>query len=185
MSLILREIRKKYSLTQSEFAVKLGVTRSAISQIELGRNELSMSMAKKISKLFEVSLRDLIEDNHAGISQELYKGNDIHNSIYGQISLIPFNIDQVEIVLLTIDEFCTDKKLKKEFVLSSFEIFVEASKYEELIKEFYQRESNKTLNLEFVEKVTNTVSECYRIALIALFNVTSFNYKSIERYYKK
>ena len=44
----LPKIRKKYKLTQTEFAKKIGVSRSYIAQIEIGNNILTKQSDKKI-----------------------------------------------------------------------------------------------------------------------------------------
>lgn len=50
-----KEVRKKYKLSQEEFAHKLGFdTRGAIANIELGRTEVSDSLLSLIGNLFNV-----------------------------------------------------------------------------------------------------------------------------------
>lgn len=51
----LRELRKHYKLSQTEFAEKLGVTRSVIKNLELGVVEIKEHMLKLIAATFNVN----------------------------------------------------------------------------------------------------------------------------------
>lgn len=59
----IKKVRTDNNLTQEEFAKRLGVTFSAISQWETNRAAPRMGMVQKISDLFGVSKADLIADN--------------------------------------------------------------------------------------------------------------------------
>ena len=56
----IKEIRKKYNLTQAEFAEKYGVTYQAVSNWEHGKNLPDISLIKQISKDFNVSIEELL-----------------------------------------------------------------------------------------------------------------------------
>lgn len=43
------KIRKELKLTQTQFAEKIGVKRGTIAQIEIGKNEVSANVRKKIA----------------------------------------------------------------------------------------------------------------------------------------
>ncbi|WP_426578917.1 helix-turn-helix domain-containing protein [Bacillus altitudinis] len=53
-------LRKKAGLTQEELAKKLNVTRSALSQYELGTREPNYDLLLKIADFFEVTVDYLI-----------------------------------------------------------------------------------------------------------------------------
>ncbi len=55
-----KELRKKESLTQEQFAQKLNVTRQAVSNWENNRNLPDIEMLIKFSNVFKVSLDQLI-----------------------------------------------------------------------------------------------------------------------------
>ena len=55
-----REIRKSLKLTLEKFGVKLGVKKSAISDIESGRNALTEQMAVSICREYNVNYDYLI-----------------------------------------------------------------------------------------------------------------------------
>lgn len=55
-----KKVRKSLNLTLERFGEKLGVKKSAISQIENGRNSLTDQMCKAICREFNVSYNWLI-----------------------------------------------------------------------------------------------------------------------------
>ena len=60
---IIKEIRKKYNLTQKDLADKYHVTYQAVSKWENGKNMPDVTILKEISNDFNVSLDDLIDGN--------------------------------------------------------------------------------------------------------------------------
>ena len=56
-----REIRKSLKLTLEKFGEKLGVRKSAISDIESGRNSLTDQMAKAICRTYNVNYDWLLD----------------------------------------------------------------------------------------------------------------------------
>lgn len=63
----IKKVRTDNNLTQEEFAKRLGVTFSAISQWETNRAAPRMGMVQKISDLFGVSKADLIANDTTSI----------------------------------------------------------------------------------------------------------------------
>ena len=57
------ELRKRNKLTQSELANKIGVTRSALSQYEIGTRNPDYEILQKMSIFFEVSTDYLLGNN--------------------------------------------------------------------------------------------------------------------------
>lgn len=53
-AMALRGFRGKMELTQAELADKLGVSQNAISELESGKRPISVKMAKKLEKEFDV-----------------------------------------------------------------------------------------------------------------------------------
>ena len=73
----IKESRKQKSLTQQELAEKLNVTRSAISNWEVGRNYPDLDLIIQISELFGITLDQLLKEDTAmvqKISTEQRKG---------------------------------------------------------------------------------------------------------------
>ena len=58
----LKEVREKNGLTQEKLALQLGVERGTISMIEIGKNRMTVPMAKKVEKLFGVKWTEFFED---------------------------------------------------------------------------------------------------------------------------
>jgi transcriptional regulator with XRE-family HTH domain len=73
----IKESRKQKSLTQQELAEKLNVTRSAISNWEVGRNYPDLDLIIQISELFGITLDQLLKEDTTmvqKISTEQRKG---------------------------------------------------------------------------------------------------------------
>lgn len=61
---IIKNIRKKYNLTQKQLADKYNVTYQAVSKWENGLNMPDVTLIKKISDDFNVSLEELLDSEH-------------------------------------------------------------------------------------------------------------------------
>lgn len=59
----LAKLRKKSGLTQEALGLKLNVTRQMISKWELGKETPEMDTIEQISKVFNVSVGELVEIN--------------------------------------------------------------------------------------------------------------------------
>ena len=57
------ELRKKRNITQEQLAEKVGVSRQTISKWELGETAPDLVQAKKLSKIFNISLDDLTNND--------------------------------------------------------------------------------------------------------------------------
>ena len=54
-------LRKKHNLTQSELALKLDVSNKAVSKWENGKSKPTIDTLKKLCKVFDVSIQDLLD----------------------------------------------------------------------------------------------------------------------------
>lgn len=54
------ELRKEKNMTQKELALKLGITDRAVSKWENGRGMPDVSLLRKISEIFEISVNELL-----------------------------------------------------------------------------------------------------------------------------
>lgn len=59
----LRELRESSGITQTDLAIKVGVSRQAISLIENGQMKPSIKNAKKISEILKFDWRLFYEDS--------------------------------------------------------------------------------------------------------------------------
>lgn len=57
------ELRKKNGMSQEELAEKLGVARQTISKWELGETSPDLKQSKEISRIFDVSLDELVSND--------------------------------------------------------------------------------------------------------------------------
>lgn len=64
------ELRKKKELSQESLAELIGVSRQTISKWELGDTYPDINQAKKLSKLFDVSLDELVDNDVKNIIVE-------------------------------------------------------------------------------------------------------------------
>lgn len=56
----LRELRKQQGMTQSRLALKFGVSRSFLSEVEKGKTSIGLAMAEVIALGFKISLSELM-----------------------------------------------------------------------------------------------------------------------------
>lgn len=61
-----RRYRHKLGLSQEEFAEKADIHRTYVSDIELGKVEVSIRVAEKIAKGLGLSLNRLIKESESG-----------------------------------------------------------------------------------------------------------------------
>ncbi len=64
------ELRKKCGLSQEELAEKVGVARQTISKWELGETSPDIKQAKELSKIFNISLDELVSNDIKNILVE-------------------------------------------------------------------------------------------------------------------
>lgn len=57
LHLIIKEIRKYLQLSQEDFANRLGMTRSNLSQMEIGRNTPSVALLNDLANIFHIDIR--------------------------------------------------------------------------------------------------------------------------------
>ena len=62
--------RKKAGLSQQEVAIKLGIKRTRYVNYELGRTEADYSVLLSLSRLFDVSINELLRGPNTSISGE-------------------------------------------------------------------------------------------------------------------
>lgn len=72
----IQELRKKCNLSQEELADKIGVARQTISKWELNETSPDLKQAKKLSKIFDVSLDELVDNREIRSSSENSKQNN-------------------------------------------------------------------------------------------------------------
>lgn len=85
----IKSIRKKENLTQEQFAMKLNVSRQAVSNWENNKNLPDIGMLILMSNVFQISLDHLIKgDNHMNnMTEKVIKdGSETRRAKYNMIS---------------------------------------------------------------------------------------------------
>lgn len=96
--------RKKHNLTQEFLASELDISRPTYVQIEQGERDLTVTEAKKLASVFNMSLRDLLNGNDNEIEVNFEEGDDKLAEPEMRIILTHANIKKFKEVLLYILE---------------------------------------------------------------------------------
>lgn len=59
----IKEVREKIGITQEQLAEKVNVSKEFISYIENGHKDPSISLLKKIARVLNTTMKDLIAEN--------------------------------------------------------------------------------------------------------------------------
>lgn len=59
----LKVLRAEWDLTQADLAIELSVSRQTINAIEKGKFDPSLPLAFKMSKLFQLSIEEIFEND--------------------------------------------------------------------------------------------------------------------------
>jgi len=62
LSKFIQQLRKKHNLTQEYLSSELGISRPTYMQIERGKRELTISEAKKLAAVFDMSLENFLNE---------------------------------------------------------------------------------------------------------------------------
>ena len=97
------ELRKKKGLSQEELAEKVGVARQTISKWELGETSPDLKQSKELSKIFNVSLDELTDNDIKNILVEKTSNTEkLAGLILKLIKFIVIFIIVVPILLITL-----------------------------------------------------------------------------------
>lgn len=103
------ELRKKANFSQEELAEKMNVTRQTISKWELNETTPDIKQAKKLAKIFNVSLDELANNNIKSIENEKISNTEKLAGlvlkgikILGIIFLIILVIDVIALILFSV-----------------------------------------------------------------------------------
>lgn len=96
------ELRKKKGLSQEELAEKVGVARQTISKWELGETSPDLKQSKELSKIFNVSLDELTDNDIKDILVEKTSNTEkLSGLILKSIRFIIIFIILLPIILVT------------------------------------------------------------------------------------
>ena len=102
------ELRKLKNLSQEQLAEKMDVTRQTISKWELGETAPDLEQSKKLSKIFEISLDDLTNNEIKNVILEKVNNTEkLTKNIINILKIIFLSI-MIMIVILLFTVFCRD-----------------------------------------------------------------------------
>lgn len=182
MKNILKEIRKKEDLTQTELANILGVSRGTIAQIEVGKNKITSDLAKKINEKFIYSMDFILNYNGEELSMIHNEKGSYVGEFFKDIRHLDLEIDKLFMLQLIIKEFSNEKNLKG--ITPSFDRFVSQNKLYDLINEFKYKTQNNLLNDEFESKCAEKIKFAIECLFDDLYNNMSVAYGTLYKYYK-
>ena len=119
----LQELRKNKGITQEELAEALYVSRTAVSKWESGRGYPSIDSLKDISKLFSVSIDDLLSgEKLLSLAEEENKSNirNMCNLLLGIVDLFSIVLIVLPLYPNTIDGFVYSVNLLNYTQVSEF-----------------------------------------------------------------
>ncbi len=114
----IKKLREDRDLSQEELASRLGVPRPSISQIESGQRDISSIELAKLSKIFDISVDELLSEEKE------------HREVKRQSKMPKFNKDKFKQVLLYILEKCGARANVGETVLYKLLYFSDFDYYE-------------------------------------------------------
>lgn len=76
----IRKLRLENNLTQKQLADKIGMGQSIVTHYETGRRMPTVSTLVKLSKIFNVSIDELINHEHSNYNPEQPKDADEHKT---------------------------------------------------------------------------------------------------------
>lgn len=114
----IKKLREDMGLSQEDLASRLGIPRPSISQIESGQRDVSSIELAKLSKIFDISIDELLSEEK------------VQKEIKRQSRLPKFNKDKFKQVLIYILEKCGAKANVGETVLYKLLYFTDFDYYE-------------------------------------------------------
>ncbi len=102
LSKFVMSLRKKHEMTQEYLATKLGMSRPTYIQFERGERELTISEAKKLAKIFNMTLENFLNENEVKISVSIKKAKPKKETIEIRISVPQQKVDKFKQIFLYI-----------------------------------------------------------------------------------
>ena len=84
--MILKELRNKLKISQTELSNKIGIPQSSYSHFEIGRSEPDMKTLIKLADFFKVPIDALVERKFNNI--DFSKFTDVHFELLEKISCL-------------------------------------------------------------------------------------------------
>jgi len=128
----IKEQRKKRNLTQEYLASELGISRPTYVQIEQGERDLTITEARKLAEIFDLSLDDFLTEREPSVVVSLEKGENqpINTKEEIRISVPQKNLEKFKEVLLYVLSKVGGKPNVGETVLYKLLYFIDFDFYE-------------------------------------------------------
>jgi len=131
LSIFVQHLRKKLGLTQEHVASSLSMSRPTYVQFEQNDRELTLSEAKNLANLLNISIEDLIRERQPKITVNLEKGyKTMNESEEIRVSVPQKNLDKFKEVLLYVLSKISGKPNIGETVLYKILYFIDFDFYE-------------------------------------------------------
>lgn len=122
-------LRKSKDLSQEDLAGSINLSRTVVTQIELGKRKLSVLELKKIAEILSVSIDKLLAENYKSSPSEI-KDISQDNDSSERISNPELNVLKFKNILLYILEKCAGKANVGETLLYKLLYFSDFNYYE-------------------------------------------------------
>ncbi len=113
------ELRKKNNFSQEQLAEKMEITRQTISKWELGETSPDLKQAKELSKIFNISLDELVNNDISNIV--ITKLNNTENAVRKTTRTIKILVITIYLLILFSSIFITIHFITKKDFTSEFQ----------------------------------------------------------------
>ena len=123
------DLRKSKGFSQDDLAKMLNISRPSITQIELGKRNLSVIEVKKIADIFSISIDKLLSVDYS-LSELLIDEEKTNEKQEYRVSIPELNVNKFKDILLYILEKCAGKPNVGETLLYKLLYFSDFNYYE-------------------------------------------------------
>ena len=126
----IQNLRKNMELSQEQLAEKVGVARQTISKWELGETSPDLEQAKELSKIFNVSLDDLINNDIKNILiEKVTKSQKFLHTIISLLKICLLLLIIIVIILVSIIFFKDYYAVEPVAKMQSLECVIDNHEY--------------------------------------------------------
>jgi transcriptional regulator with XRE-family HTH domain len=123
------ELRKSKGYSQDDLAKMLDISRPSLTQIELGKRNLSVIEIKKIADILSISIDKLLSSNYS-LSELIIDEEKVNEEPQIRISIPELKVNKFKDILLYILEKCAGKPNVGETILYKLLYFSDFNYYE-------------------------------------------------------
>jgi transcriptional regulator with XRE-family HTH domain len=124
------KLRKLKGLSQEDLAKSVKVSRSSLTQIELGNRRVDILELQKLSKVLGFSLDDFMSEDFSASQEVVFKEDNAAKKDEERISVPTLQVNKLKNVLLYMLERCAGKPNVGETVLFKLLYFSDFNYYE-------------------------------------------------------